>query len=250
MKCRDYDLEVGKRDIDDRKKVKLAGRLINPSKRSDALLFVAAGFNSPHEPYLEYFGEVLGKEFNVYVTELRGRGKITSGDDLRRDFQQVEEQARDIAETDKVVHIGHSMGMAVTMGAKAEYGITSRGLYGVCAYPNFGDTRGSYFTKKAVDLASLFDRGPLIRLDKAGEIEDHLRFVVGGNDWVLRTYDPKVLEKIVSFFKGYPNSTVGVYPQMNHCFNFKQKDWTPFNRDDPDVLVGDVREFVSGLDFS
>src|SRR3989338_333123 len=104
MKYQDLSLGVGKRDLDDKKQVSISGRLIKPDTRSDILLIVSTGFLGKHPDYFEHFGKLLGEEFNVYITE-HGRKGFSKGTTLKRDFLQIDTQARDRAETDKVIYM-------------------------------------------------------------------------------------------------------------------------------------------------
>lgn len=243
-------LYVGRRGIEDKKKVGIPGKLIKPGSRSDTLILFACGIQGKHHDYYEHFGKLLGNEFNVYITELRSRG-LEFGDTLKADHYQIDNQLRDIVEAEKVIYIGHSMGMSVSVASKNEYGLKVDGFYGICAYPSFGDSRTSdedinseSIQQRAVNIAEVFDFGPLAARLKDQKILEPSRFAIGGIDEVLNTKDRKVAKRFQNYFKRYQNSSSQIFEGKNHCFNQTLYDFAPFNKNDPNILINDILNFV------
>lgn len=252
MQYRDISLLVGDRGIEDTRKQEIPGRLIRPDSRSELLLIISCGLGGNHNDYSDNFGQLLGEEVNVYITEQRKKG-WTKGSTLKQDFSQIEKQVKDIVETDNVVHIGHSMGAAVANGSTQEYGLQPRGLYGICAYPTLADTqigagdeKGETFMQNIIKLAARSELGPLLPFSQEPKLGMPCKIAIGTNDNILRTNRTEVLEVFQEKFQGY-GAHVELFKGRNHCFNYKQKELAPFNKDDPQVLVDNVREFIYGL---
>jgi len=244
MRFDDIALSVGKREIDDKKKVNISGRLISPDTKTDILLLLSTGLGGKHPDYYTHFGKLLGEEFNVYITEHRRRG-ISKGSTLKRDFSQIDDQIRDRVETDQVIYIGHSMGTAIANTCAEEYGKEVISLYGICAYPRFSDSRVNSvsLTKIVSNYLEKSEFGPFIPLTNGHKLVTPAKMAIGGNDHVLRTYDTEVVKGFLQKFEQY-NAEVEVFDGMNHCFNSKPYDLAPFNKIKPVVLVDNIKEFV------
>ena len=248
MRTIDWCVNVGKRDFDDKKKIKIPGKLIKPSTKSDILLLFVAGRKACCDAYVDYFGKWLGNEFNIYITELRRKG-FTKGKKVLRDLLQIDQSLRDRVETNKVVYIGHSMGMPLAVAAKNKYDLEVIGYYGICTYPSFGDSRtfdADIAQESPLQIAvyTFTDFAPIAFPLTKQDIEEPIRFAIGGNDHALKTYDPRVAQRFIKHFSRFPNSSSEVFAEKNHCFNHVPKDLNPFNKDEPDTLVKDVVEFV------
>ena len=60
-------------------------------------------------------------------------------------------------------------------------------------------------------------------------------------------YDPRpeVMDRFRKYFgEVYPKAEVKTFSGKNHCFNYKPFDFVPLNRDSPEELIEDFREFV------
>lgn len=247
MKFQDLALSVGKRGFDDIKKVDIPGRLITSDTKSDILLLFSTGFSGKHLDYFEYFGKLLGEEFNIYITEHRGRG-MSKGSTLKRDFSQIDEQIRDRVETDKVIYIGHSMGTAIANTCAEEFKKNVVSLYGICAYPLFSDSRikpdgSNSLTQLITKHVEKSEFGPLIPLINGHNLITPTKIAIGGNDHILRTYNLGVKQKFIDKFEQY-GAEVEVFDGRNHCFNNKPFDFVPFNKVKPEVLVDNIKSFV------
>lgn len=250
MKSLEMTVEVGHADVYDDNRVDIKGTLIRPENKSRVLVLFACGVIGHRLDYEVYFGKMLGNEFNVYITQLRDGG-WTSGENLMRDHFQIDTSIREIVEPEKVVYVGHSMGMNVSVASKNKYGTEVNCFYGICAYPSFGDSRTDdddlskiSLQQKFVSFAEKLDIGPLGLALKDQTIHEPVRFAIGGIDEVVNTRRPNVCKRFKQYFERFENSSVEVFQGRNHCFNYKPKDFAPFNKDDPKVLVDDVTRFI------
>ncbi len=250
MKIKETTIAVGKRAADDKRKLDLPGTLITPDTQSDTLLLVLCGFSGHQEHYVEFFGKQMGAEFSVYISEMRGRG-LCNTDRCIDDFAQIDSTMRDEIETDRVFYIAHSMGMPISVAAKNRHGLNVAGLYGISTFPSIGDTRTKdpdiqikSLQHRLLDSLAGINYGPLgVQLDDE-EISEPVRFAIAGQDEVTGTTHPATAERFVSSFNRYPDSSSKIFAGKNHCFNKRRRDYKPFNKDDPEILVSDVKEFV------
>ena len=283
MNVRYTPLKVGKRGLEDKVQIELPGTLIKPDSRSDILLLVEAGFFGHHEAYIDFFGKKLGNEFNIYLSQIRDRG-VRSVKHSLDDLFQIDLQLRDLVETDRVVYIGHSMGANIVMASIEKHNTQVKGIYAICAYPSYGDTRTrnenpdkKSLQQRGLDMLSVLAIDHLTKIPtkklpvglinkiyrleidefaaipvaplkyqiKKANIDEVVRFAICGNDELVNTRYPEIAERFKTMFTGrFKNSTVEVFPDRNHCFNFAYKDMAQFNKDDPEPLVYDVTKFV------
>ena len=141
------------------------------------------------------------------------------------------------------------MGTAVANRSLEDYGQNVRSLYGICAYPTLGDTRAKSsdikkktLTQGIVDLTSKIEFGPVVPLTDGCNLTIPTKIAIGSNDHVLQTYKPEVLLRFLQKFQQYGAETE-VFEGMNHCFNYKPRDLVPFNRDNPNILVDNIKQF-------
>ena len=217
---------------------------------SKKLLLCVTGVYGKSKDYLPYFADKLGENFNVYITELRNRG-IASVDNCARDLAQIEQNLRKTLGLDDVVYIAHSMGMNVAARTRKFSDSKVNGFYGCAAYPSVGDTRAVSedleergLKQVGIDLVSRLNFGPFGAPLKEYIFKEPVRFAIPGNDEVLNTNNPQVLERFETYFKRNPNASTRVFDGVNHCFNYKRKDYSPFNKDNSDLLVDDIKNFA------
>jgi len=249
MKIKDMPIYVGKRAYDDNRKIGLPGTLIMPESKSDISLIFETGLNGHHQDYIDYFGKLLGNDFNVYINEMRNRG-LWMVDQSPDDLAQVDEIIRDITETDKVFYVGHSMGMDIAVETRIRHKNEIKGLYGICAYPSIGFTRSrTSENRKGSWEEKIIDSLPLISFLsyplKNSMINDPVRFAIAENDEVLNIHGMRNnARRFVEFYSQYPKSTSKIFKGKNHCFNNTKYMFSPFNRDEPEKLVDDIIKFV------
>ena len=146
------------------------------------------------------------------------------------------------------------MGMNVAARTRKFSDSKVNGYYGCAAYPSIGDTQTESediekrgLRQAGLDLVSRLNFGPVGAPLKEHVFEEPVRFAVPGNDEVLNTNNPQVLERFETYFKRNPNASTRVFDGVNHCFNYKRKDYSPFNKDNPDLLVDDIKNFADGV---
>ncbi len=250
MTLTDLTLTVGKNCADDKNKTTIPGMLIKPDTKSDILIIFTAGIFGKYPDYIENFGKILGKEFNIYLTELQNKG-FAKGNNLISSNYQIDQQIRDRIETDNVIYISHSMGMNIAVETKNKYQTKVRKLYGICAYPSLGDTQTNQedITKESSlqKLATLIENsnyGPFAFPLKNQQIDEPIRFAIGDIDEVINTRKPAIAKRFEEYFLKFPNSSTRLFHNANHCFNRTPYDFAPFNKDNPTILIEDIKEFI------
>ena len=283
MKSEYMPLKVGKRGLDDKVKIELPGRLIQPDTRSEISIFIIPGFTGHYEDYIDYFAKKLGQEFNVYVSELRNKGTRSVKHSLD-DLVQIDEQVRDRVETNKVIYAPHSMGVSVAAAAIEEHKPEVKGVYAISAYPSVGDvlTRDPDPDKRSllqIGVDEVLSRLPLDFLStvpmplyafgikdvfgfptedirtipasmirhtlKEANIDQPIRFAIAGKDNWVNTRYPEAIERYETIFSNqFKGFTSRLFEDRNHCFNFDPEKLAPFNEDCPEPLANDIREFV------
>lgn len=250
-------IKIGKSGIKDRKKAEVSGLLIAPHKKIETLILVQTGWLSDYSDYEEHFGQFLGCEYHVYITNFRKNGSFDSQRSLD-DFAQIDISLRKELKPEHVFYIGHGLGMNVVVGAMNKHNLTPDGLYGICACPSYADTTTHDSNPDHESLAQRFidtfsrhypahflslGIGPMELSLKDYHISEPVRFAIGGNDEVLNTNDRAVAQRFISYFSQYPLSSSQIFRGRNHGFNC-DSGLTPFNRDEPMELVLDIREFI------
>lgn len=253
-------IKVGKSGAKDRKKAEVSGLLIAPHKKIETLILVQTGWLSDYFDYQEYFGQYLGCEFGVYITNFRKNGAFDAQRCLD-DFAQIDKSLRKELKPNLVFYIGHGLGMNVVVGAMNKHNLAPDGLYGICACPSYADTTThdsnpdhESLAQKVINTVSRFypthflplGLGPMELSLKDYHISEPVRFAIGGNDEVLNTNDPAVAQRFISYFSQYPLSSSQIFRGRNHGFNC-DGGLTPFNRDEPMELVVDILEFVKRI---
>ena len=245
-------IQCGRSSPEDPKKVSIPGELI-VYPGSKKLLLCVTGFIGDFRDYLPYFAEKLGEDFNIYLTELRRKGWANI-DNCSRDLTEIDKRIRELLGIDEVTYIGHSAGMnAIAQSRKFNF-LKIKGFYGICAYPSLGDTRTRNIDlekrglkQRTVDLLGKLNFGPFGSELKECQFEEPVRFAIAGNDELLRTYDPKILERFRKYFRRNPKESEIVFDEMNHCFNYTPWNLKPFNRDKPVLLIEDIKNFVDSI---
>ncbi len=251
MENLEYSIESGREALEDTRKIPIPGQLIL-CPDSKKLLICSAGFTGDYKSYLEYFAEKLGTDYNVYMTQLRNKG-FANVDNCARDLIQIEQHLRKTLGLEDIVHVGHSMAMNV-IARSQELGSRAKAYYAVCAYPSAGDitAKNTRLNKKGfkqimLDVASRLNFGPLGSPLKEHVFEEPIRFVIAEKDELLKTGNPETLQRFKEYFARNPKSSSVVFNNKNHCLNYTPWDLTPFNRDDPDQLVNDLKNFADGI---
>jgi hypothetical protein len=246
-------LRCCKGSIDDSKKVYIPGELtVCPGSKK--LLLCVTGVYGRYRDYLPYFVDKLGKDFNVYVTELRNKG-MANVDNCARDLIRIEQGLRKTLGLEDVVYIAHSMGMNVVARSRKFSDSKIRGFYGCSAYPSAGDTRTASenleergLQQRVIDLISRLNFGQIGSQLKEHIFEEPVRFAIPGNDELLKTSNPQVLKRFEKYFMRNPKGSTRVFEGFNHCFNYSPHTLTglgePFNKDNPDLLVDDIKNFA------
>lgn len=250
-------LPVGKRGLEDRIKINLPGTLVKPFNRSDTLFLFVTGVTGHHQDYVVHFAEPLGQFVNVYVAEIRKRGLCRASVTLD-DIFQIDRQVRDRAEVSTVIYAGHSMGVNLVVASHEKYHSIVQGFYDICPYPSYGDafTRNPDFRKRSFQQRCLelvgktTQFGPLAYPLRNATVSLPMRFAIAGNDEVVHTEHPDVLERFTMYFNDrsrFPQGSLQVFYGRGHCFNFQRGDYKPFNKDQPQELINDVVAFISSL---
>ena len=242
MKIKDLELLVGDRGLDDIKTKKIPGRLIMPDKKSNTLLLVSAGWTTKYSSYSKHFGELLGEEFNVYITEQR-KGRFRKASVLKTDFSQIDEQIRDRVEPDNVIYVGHSLGTAIANSCIEDFGKEVAGLYGVCAYHQYSNSRSIPLMRVIANYVEKSKRGFLVPLLKGSQFTVPTKLAIAGGDHTLRTHRLEIQQKFLDIFEQH-GAEVEVFDNMNHGFNMEFSDLNGFNKNEPELLVKSVRDFV------
>lgn len=242
MKLKYLDLLVGKRGLDDREKIKIPGKLIMPDKKSDTLLLLSVGWSGKYSDYLEYFGELLGEEFNVYITEHR-QGRFRSASTLKKDFSQIDEQIRERVEPDNVIYIGHSLGTAIANGCIRDFEKKVAGLYGICAYRQYSDSKSNHLIRFITRYVEKSKRGFLVPLFEETQFTVPTKLAIGGGDHTLCTYKLGIQQRFFDIFEQH-GAEVEIFENMNHHFNMEFSKFDGFNRNEPELLVNSIGEFV------
>ncbi|MBS3121644.1 hypothetical protein J4434_02055 [Candidatus Woesearchaeota archaeon] len=260
MDTEEKSIKVGKSGIKDRKKVEVQGLLITPRKKIETLILVQTGWLSEYFEYEEQFGQFLGCEYHVYITNFRKNGAFEAERSLD-DFAQIDKSIRKELKPEYVFYIGHGFGMNVVVGAMNKHNLTPDGLYGICACPSYADTtthdsnpEHESFAQRVIDTVSgLYPThflplglGPMELSLKDYYISEPVKFAIGGNDEVLNTNDPAVAQRFISYFSQYPLSSSQIFSGRNHGFNC-DNNLTPFNRDESMELILDIRKFITSV---
>ncbi len=279
-------LEVGKRAIDDTKKQLIPGTLVTPATRSDITILFTAGFGASHDDYVEHFAALIGKKVNIYVSEIRlpsfgpfissfskfskqpiktqGNTFFSATERTLDDILQIDQQIRERTEATTVIYAGHSMGVNLAVAAynkqkkcDIQPAVAVKAFYGISPYPSFGDamTRNTNLQKysalqRFIDIAAKTKYGPLAYPLKDTIITEPIRFAIAGNDEVTQTQHTAVLERFVGYFldkEHFQQASHKVFYGRNHCFNYTQQDYAPFNKNGPKELIHDLLNFVRSL---
>ncbi len=254
MASRELTISVGKHHTDDKTKIELPGTLITPGRGSDTLLTFLCGYRGNKGHYIPHFALPLGEAYNIYVGELRSRGRCNTGKCID-DFAQVDRKLREELAPDTIIYLGHSLGFSIEVAAKNRHGLEAHGLYGICAYPSVGDryTHSSdievkSYKQRLVERLAPKDWGPFGAPLKQQTIEERARFAIGGADTTLNTDDLKVALRFVKYFhQDNPLAGSDIFQGKNHSFNENPGDHAPFNKDNPGILIRDVSEFVESI---
>lgn len=217
---------------------------------SKKLLICVAGVIGKNKDYLKYFADKLGEDFNVYMTELRNRG-IANVDNCARDLVRTEQDLRKTLGLEDVVYVAHSMGMNVVARTRNFSDSKISGFYGCAAYPSAGDTRAisenpdeKGLQQRAIDLLSKLNFSSIGTQLKEHIFEEPVRFAIAGKDTIVNTINPQVLKRFENYFRRNPKSSTRTFDGFNHCFNYTPGDYSPFNKDEPNLLVDDIKNFA------
>ena len=287
MQILDFPVEVGKRAYDDDEKILLPGTYVSPDTSSSTLLIVESGWDRQHTDYIGSFAALLGKEFHVYVSELRHNPwvKGSKGNGLCKtshcidDLLQVHEHMQDLSEVENVFYLGHSMGAVIAAAAAEQlssdisesssfqpspqptsspvFNYSLQGLYNMSAFPSYGDCFTASLDPKTrsimhrlIDLFSAFDIGPIGSPLKYSSHDKPSRFAIAGDDHLLHTDNPTVAERFKTIFTASGDTSTAVFPERNHVFgtgDYHKLSKVTFNSYKPQELVDDIILFVYKL---
>lgn len=260
MNTEERFIKVGKSGIKDRKKVEVSGLLISSHKNTKILVLVQTGWLSDYSNYEEYFGQFLGCEYSVYITNFRKNGAFEAQRSLD-DFAQIDKSLRKELKPELVFYIGHGLGMNVVVGAMNMHNLKADGLYGICACPSYADTTThdsnpdhESLVQRVIETVSdlypthflPFGLGPMELSLKDYHVSEPVRFAICDNDEVLNTNDPAVAQRFINYFSQYPLSSSKIFRGRNHGFNCNNQ-LTPFNRDEPTDLIIDIKGFIDNV---
>lgn len=251
-------------------RIGIPGTLFTPKKKSDVLVIIEGGISGDQRDYQKYFAKPLAEEYNVYTTELKNRG-IAFSSTFPDDFANKERIVRKIVSPKSEVYIGHSVGFNVVASAINKHNLRPDGVYGVSPFPSVGETRTessdpsnkSLLQKVCDNLDELVPVGPLGRHFERIKGDIPVRVAIPENDEFVNSevsFNPinikngilplsykkrlPVLSRYVEYFRKNGITDIQIFPGRNHCFNYEQFDFRPFNKDNSKSLITDVRNFI------
>src|SRR3989338_9518483 len=133
-------IPVGRRAIDDKKKIDIPGAHIKPASKSDIAIVVQSGYNGNWQDYMDNFGYLLAGDAHVYVTNLRRKGRCF-GTHCLDDIAQIHEFIPRLTDTDRIFYAAHSLGANMALAAINAHELKAKGLYEMAPVLSIGDSR-------------------------------------------------------------------------------------------------------------
>lgn len=222
-------------------------KIFKKNNHSRDLVIFIAGWNGKLDDYLGYFLNPLSKKVNVYATELYMLGNVKTEKVVDHFIDEYNKLP--LNNFENIYLIGHSMGSVVIINALKHLNREPNKLYFIANYPdysecfisdNFVEKSKNFISNKAIRR----NFGPVGMPVKHMHIKIPCKFVIGDKDEVLNSFSPKVMKRLIHYYKSHKDSSYKIFKKFTHCFNCKRFKFSPFNHDSPYQLLHDIRIFL------